>query len=462
MTLTISFSHDESKPLTPGSMVLGVVKFMNYEDQVIESLSLTFKGQTSVFLNQYYGDLVSPRTEYASKSYLFSRHLDLYSGECIQHKGNYAWPFALRIPLFAAPRSVPSWSKELFNPKHPWKGDLALQPHPLPPSMQQNGKFVCTIQYILEAKLVHRPPPTNNSESKGREVKSSRTVSVQNLEMPGHSAPGLNYPYVSHRHTVRCPLGESSHWPVRRLLPMLHKKQPPTEPEMNLCFSVLLPKKLELKEHQTLSIPTSCTMNSSTATEELASLTVDASPDLVIHSFKLSLFQQTHVRAGCHTGLSTKCILARKGSCRVPISRISKSVSETAIDTPTTFVNLCDIVDLSVPVEILASDFSTYNIARCHTLEVSFSLEYRGKKYKFTLRRVPIRVGPRSGGELERRLSEGLEMDDEYGCDLAGIQWREYGRTSGFDAGSPRQAIPLVIEGFDGDVPATPPPAYTA
>ncbi|KAK5188005.1 hypothetical protein LTR92_011793, partial [Exophiala xenobiotica] len=201
MALSINLSRDEGKPFTPGSMVLGVVKFTTYEDRNIESLNIDFKGVAKAFLNQNYGDLVVSRTDYVSKSYLFSRHLDLYRGEGIQHRGTYAWPFAFRIPLFAAPRAVPPGSKESFYPKHPWKGDLALSAHPLPPSMNQNGKFVCTVQYGLEATLVHSPAATTQAKSRSEKKQASRIVPVESLDMSSNTHSGDDWPYTIHRHT---------------------------------------------------------------------------------------------------------------------------------------------------------------------------------------------------------------------------------------------------------------------
>jgi hypothetical protein len=132
--------------------------------------------------------------------------------------------------------------------------------------------------------------------------------------------------------------------------------------------------------------------------------------------------------------------------------------------TPATFVNLSDTVDLSIPTALLVSDFSTYNIARFYTLELSFSLQYESKRCRFSLRDVPIRVAPQSGEELERRLIEGLEADDEYGCELAGIHWRDYRHRSSGDWGDvwavPETGIEAWLE-EDGLVPDIPPPAYT-
>ncbi|KAK5355048.1 hypothetical protein LTR11_011844 [Exophiala xenobiotica] len=465
MALCIRLSHDERKPFTPGSMVLGVVKLTTSEAPIIDSLNINFKGLTKVFLNQHYGDLVVSKTDYVSEGYLFSRHLDLYSGDCIQHKGTYAWPFVFRIPLFAAPRNVTPGSKEMFYPKHPWKCDLGLDAHPLPPSMVQTGGFVCSVQYVLEATLVQRPPTTNHPKIKGKEVRASQKISVQNLDMPSRIVSGGDWPYFIHRHTMPLSSSESSHRSVHRLLPIFSRKGLDPSSEAKLCFSVLLPKKLEIKEQQALSIAVSCTVDGPPAAQGSVSSAVDRRPDLVVYSFKLSLVQHTQVRAGSHANSADKRVLTRKGSGIMPVSRTNISTSQTTRNTPIPFVNLCDTVDLSVPAGLLAADFSTYNIARHHSLEVLFRMTYERKTHKFVLRNVPLRVVPQSTGDLQRRLSEGVEEDDVYGCDLTGIQWRDHTGSASEVTREVGETLQAAIEGHGrgGEViPGTPLPAYTA
>ncbi|KIW54516.1 hypothetical protein PV05_06871 [Exophiala xenobiotica] len=464
MRLSISLSNDDGKPFTPGSMILGVVKFITYEPRIVDSLCVDFRGHTSVFLNQNYGDMMVCRHDYDSKSYLFSRHQDLYNGGCVQHEGTYAWPFAFRIPLFAAPRLLPRGSKELFQQKHPWKGDTAPEPHPLPPSMTQSGRFVCSVRYVLEATLVQRAP----NMSKGKKVQSSKTVSVENLDICPDILPasGSDWPYVVHRHTMHCPIRDPSRRMVHRLFPIPCIIPQRQRSKIELRFSVLLPKRLEIKDQSTsaLSVPISGSVYSDTASPLPLQMErePEPEPDLVIRCFKLSLLQHTKVRAGCHSDCSVRRIFTRKGSCRVPVRRMCRSMSESS--TPATFVNLSDTVDLSVPTVLLVSDFSTYNIARFYTLEISFSLQFESKRCRFSLSDVPIRVVSQSGEELERRLIEGLETDDEYGCELAGIQWRDYRHRSSDDWGDLQVVPETGIGGWleeDGLIPDIPPPPYT-
>ncbi|KIW86516.1 hypothetical protein Z517_01914 [Fonsecaea pedrosoi CBS 271.37] len=465
MALSIKLSYDEEKPLTPGSMVLGVVKLTTYEERIIESLNIDFKGRTKVFLNQYYSDMVVSRTDYTSESYLFSRHMSLHSGESIEDKGTYSWPFAFRIPLFAAPRAVAPGTTDSFYPMRPWKGDLARVAHPLPPSMKQSGKFICSIQYVLEATLVYRPPAANHLKRKGATLQASRSISVQSLDMTCRTRPGDDWPYSVHRHTMCCAPGRYPSQSIYRLIPILPRTSAHSASEAKLFFSVWLPKKVEIKEQQALFVPISCTMGHSTVGQELSPLTDEQCPNAVVCSFKLALVRHTQVRAGSHTSSSSQRVFIRRGSVTVPVSHGEPSATQTTTSTPTSSANLCDATDMSLPPDLLTADFSTYNIARFHSLEISFRMKYRKKKHKFTLRDVPLRVVAQSERELERRLSEGIEEDDEYGCYLSGIQWQDYrANTSG--TGDPtREFLQAIIAepGGDGDcVSEIPPPGYTA
>ena len=437
MALSIRLSYEQSKPLTPGSMVLGVVKFVGNQDHYIEALSFEFRGQTDAVLNENFGDLAVSRNDYASRTYLFSRHLDIYTGECIHRKGTYAWPFAFRIPLFAAPRILPRGSKEQFHQISPWKGDATrdttMEPHPLPPSMMQGGRFICAVQYVLEAKLLCRTLSEGVSKPKTKECKASKAISVENLNMPSLSPPEYVWPYMISRHVMRCRLPPPGHPRpvVGRLLKILSLQSQKQSSDPELRLSVLLSKKLEIEQESTLSVILSAILNVPTADMNSSPPQTARFPDLVMSRFKISLMQHTAVRAGCHSSLSVKHIFTRNGSCQVPVLRACSSTPETSRRLPASHINLSDVVDLTIPTNVLAADFSTYNIARFHRLNVSLSMVYMGKKHKIRLREVPIRIAPRSGAELERRLSEGLEIDDEYGCELAGIKWRRYRQRGG-------------------------------
>lgn len=474
MALSICLTHDERKPITPGSVVLGVVKLRIHEDQIIESLEIDFKGLTKVFLKQNYGDLAASRADYLSKGYLFSRHQNLYSGGgCVQRKGAYAWPFAFRVPLFAAPRILPSGSKDLFNSTVPWRGDLVVdkRPHPLPPSMVHTGRFLCSVHYFLEATLVQRPAEINGAKGTSTKVQASRNIPIQSLDMTPR-AEG-DWPYVIHRRRMRCAsTGAHIHTALRRITLLPAKALGVSAGcETELCFSVLLPQRIDSGGKSPLYIPVSCSIQPSSAVQSSgpASAVMERSLESIELFFKLSLIRLTQARAGCHTSSSSKRIFMRKGSATMPVSSLASPTTtlaetDTRTNTSAFSVNLGDMADLSVPTELLVADFSTYNIAQSHSFEVIFRVRYAGKKHRVALRWVPVSVVPRSEDNLERRLlSAGVEEDDVWGCDSVGIPWREYAATR---SGGMREGLEAWVEEYDesdeDDGPKTPPPMYTA
>ena len=249
-----------------------------------------------------------------------------------------------------------------------------------------------------------------------KNLSASKTITVQNQGALGNSSADGDWPYVKHQHTVRCPLLNASQTATRRFLSTLYNGGKGCGAEIELRVSVLLPKKLEVKERTALSVLISATPHYNPETAARGCSETITHSILVIKSFKLSLIQHTQVRAGCHTPSTDRRVFTRKGSCVVPVSRIaltpnaSNPAQESNGDTPTTLVNLSDITDLTVPRDILVPDFSTYNIARSHTLELTFTMEYERKKFKFALRDVPIWVLPTAGEETEtRRSREGDE-----------------------------------------------------
>lgn len=467
MALSIELFHDTEAPLTPGSIVAGALKFTGHEDQIFTSPTIDFRGHTSVFLNQYYGGMAAGWTAYSTKSYLFSRHLCLRAEDGVRQRGTYVWLFTFRIPLFAAPRTVSQGSDDFFEPQTPFQSDLLLRPHPLPPSMHHTGRFVCDIRYVLEAALVYRSSASGPQQRKARKSEASRSISVQSLNMslPVHSM--ADWLYITHRRTVNFPAVDHAPRHIFHLLRKLSPQHHTPEPEVKLSISVMLPKQLEIKGRPALSIPISCVLECPIPDQGAGGSGERECPPLVVHSFKVSLVRHVHVRVGGHHDSWAQRIWVRKGTCMVPVSP-GKPTGAGAVamgTAPESGFDFGDVFDLVFPAQLLSSDFSTYNIARAHTLDIDCCIKYRERSHKLRLRRVPLHVVPQSGGELESRLQQGLEPDDEYGCRLLGIPWQDYG-TGRIGCPSYGRDTPSCTD--DGSIigddltPNTPPPGYSA
>ncbi|EXJ72441.1 uncharacterized protein A1O5_04945 [Cladophialophora psammophila CBS 110553] len=470
MSLSISLSNNDRKPFRPGSMLLGVVKLVTHDDQPIGDLAIAFTGRASVLLIHSYGDMTTSRRDYKSVGYLFSQLLNLHQGN--KHdthlKGNYMWPFAFQIPLCATPRLVSplgSKDKDCFPPEEPWKNDYdGVNQHPLPPSMAYSGPYLCSIEYLLHAKLTQ---PGRASVLLNRGLNAVKKVTVHTFSRPQDLDPSLDEQrrqplYASYRHWVQCTLDDGmSHSiaetfcspatsPLRllRLCPKDRRRSestnPASPPKVELHISVVLPKRIILEDHATTRLSVMVAASSHPVTESnndnTNGSTEEQTPpktsrhslrhaNLITSSFKLSLVQHTHVRAGCHRSSSERRIFVRTGSCILPVTLRGASTSSSLLEQPrpaTKFsadqgggssssssssnssnsngppppqpeeevsIDLAKITDLTLPSTLaLVPDFSTYNIARSHSLDVQFEMRYGEKRFKFSLRKIPLRI----------------------------------------------------------------------
>ncbi|OQV01170.1 Arrestin or S-antigen, domain-containing protein [Cladophialophora immunda] len=397
MSLSISISNDDGKPFLPGSPVLGVVKLVTYDDQPIGELCITFRGRASVLLIHSYGDMTTSRKDYQSVGYLFSQHLNLYQGKYTHRKGSYMWPFAFCIPLSAAPRAVAPNSTDFFHAEHPWKNDRPLGSHPLPPSMSHGGRFHCSINYTLEATLAQ---PARTPLSLNKTLTASKDVKVQPLPSQIDWDLGDDWPYSNYRHRLQCTIKDKSEPSPRGLWSHLGDGLRGTKSNdrkrLEICISVRVPKRAFLTE-QPLSLIISASACS--IAKDCQPENVSLGNQLAIREFKISLWQHTHVRAGRHHSSSTRRVFVRKSSSRLVVSETPSLGSCPGADTQAqpgevTATNLTDIADLSLPTSILVPDFSTYNIARSHSLEMTFKMQYVNKKFKFCLGNIPVRLLP--------------------------------------------------------------------
>ncbi|OAP55146.1 hypothetical protein AYL99_10846 [Fonsecaea erecta] len=416
MSLSISISNDDGKPcFLPGSPVLGVVKLVTYDDQPIGELSITFRGRASVLLIHSYGDMTTSRKDYQSVGYLFSQHLNLYRGKYTHRKGSYMWPFAFCIPLAAAPRAVAPNSTDFFHAEHPWKNDRPLGSHPLPPSMSHGGRFHCSINYTLEATLAQ---PARTPLSSSKTLTASKEVRVQPLPSQVDWDSEGDWPYSNYRHRLQYIMKDVSESPSPRglLSHVSHGfwgKKSDDRKRLEICISVRVPKRVLLTE-QPLSLIVSASACSITKGSQPEN--VSLGNQLTITQFKMSFWQHTHVRAGRHHASSTRRVFVRKSSSHLVVSETpslgswQEGQSEAQSGSSVTATSLSDMVDLSLPTAILTPDFSTYNIARSHSLEMTFKMQYLNKKFKFCPGNIPIRLlpakcVPQEGPTLDTQLT---------------------------------------------------------
>jgi hypothetical protein len=432
MALSIILSQDASTVYTPGSVVSGTVRLTAATEQAIESVTIFFTGQCKVLLIHSRGDMVISRTDYRSCGHLFSQHLTLYRGKYTHRKGTYIWPFAFQIPTFAHPTSLPSpdGRGNFFECKAPWRGTNYPEPHPLPPTLDYHGAFLCSVEYVLHATLV-RPPNSyiffrNNLDvSKRISVQCSRAQRVLELPTgPLHHIRQRTFHIQSferqtlHQRRILSSLGHAAKRAINS----------PEIPQLSFTLSIFVPKVLEGKSDKPIPILISATHHPQRQGSQCSPEDVDvALPVIQVKHFALFVIVHTHVRAGCHELSEKKKVSLGTGTCEIPIAKehlVSGSL-DLSNESPLSngnLVNLGDVANIRVsPVRIIP-EFSTCNIFRAYSLELKFHLVCGGKSMKFEFRDITVDVLPDEGtwrveSDADRPMfMEGQVTPDEQLC----------------------------------------------
>jgi hypothetical protein len=404
MALSIILSQDASTVYTPGSVVSGTVKLTAATEQAIESVTIFFTGQCKVLLIHSRGDMVISRTDYRSCGHLFSQHLTLYRGKYTHREGTYMWPFAFRIPTFAHPTFLPGpdGRGNFFERKAPWRGTNYPEPHPLPPTLDYRGAFLCSVEYALHATLV-RPP--NSYIFSRNNLDASKRILVQcaraqrALELPTGSLHHIRQRTfhiqslertTSHQRRILSSLGHAAKRAISS----------PEIPQLSFTLSIFVPKVLEEKSDKPIPILISATHHRQRQGSQCGPEDVDvALPVIQVKHFALFIIVHTHVRAGCHELSEKKKLSLGTGACEIPMAKEHpvSGLLDSSNESPLlngNVVNLGDVANIRVdPVRIIP-EFSTYNIFRAYSLELKFHLVCGGKSMKFEFRDITVDILP--------------------------------------------------------------------
>jgi Arrestin (or S-antigen), N-terminal domain len=428
MALSIILSQDASTVYTPGSVVSGTVKLTAATEQAIESVTIFFTGQCKVLLIHSRGDMAISRTDYRSCGHLFSQHLTLYRGKYTHREGTYMWPFAFRIPTFVHPTSLPGpdGRGNFFECKAPWRGTNHPEPHPLPPTLDYHGAFLCSVEYVLHATLV-RPPNSYIFFRNNLDV--SKRILVQCARAQRPTGPL----YHIRQRTFHIQSFERQTLHQRRILSSLsHAVKRAINsseiPQLSFTLSIFVPKVLEGKSDKPIPILISATHHRQHQGSQCSPEDVDvALPVIQVKHFALFVIIHTHVRAGCHELSEKKKVSLGTGTCEIPMAKehpVSGSL-DSSNESPLSngnLVNLGDVANIRVsPVQIIP-EFSTCNIFRAYSLELKFHLVCGGKSMKFEFRDITVDVLPDEGtwrveSDADRpMLMEGQVTPDERLC----------------------------------------------
>lgn len=215
MSLIIVLSNNLYRALEPGDLLCGIVKFTADTENYVESVTISFTGQTIVSLSQ--PSTTNSAYTHPSCGILFRLHLVLQGEQQLHSKGTQSWPFAFLVPSHAtfAPGGHFSSTREYFDCESPWRGSSDAETLLLPPSMSYKTGFTCSVQYRLHARLA-RPPTAHLFGSRDLSVHAS--VKLSSSSMASNMLRNMNGGHFLH---IDRTLGEAKPWKlgVRPRLP---------------------------------------------------------------------------------------------------------------------------------------------------------------------------------------------------------------------------------------------------
>lgn len=395
-------SNEDGTVYAPGSLVSGVVKLLCSTDEPFGSVAITFTGCCKVILSHSRGDMSAPRSEQKSCACIFRRYLNLQRGPQMYGKGTYMWPFAFQLPNSADSHlDGETGSGEIFDHRPPWQGSDSLCPHPLPPTMNYSGDFKCSVEYELQARVI-RPPRSVAAYSSI--IAFTKHIEVGNPWKQIDSEMEDHCPFSEYYHTFSTRNSHTNESVTGRVLSVFresaHKSaQTGLRRRFDCRIRVLVPKSLEVKQGSPISVfvSASCVGLTENDADVNSTDTTLPSGNIVVKNCALSMSVRTMARVGSQHSSELRKIALGNGGCEIPVQRSPKkedSIFPSTSEALAESRNEVEIPNLKIPNTRLVPSFSTYNIYRSHTLELRFDLEYAGKRVKFTLRDIPIKLVP--------------------------------------------------------------------
>ncbi|KAH8816724.1 hypothetical protein F5884DRAFT_873473 [Xylogone sp. PMI_703] len=395
MALTITLSSGGSSEVKPGELICGTVKFVSNSECYVESVSISFIGQTIVSLSQQ--STTDSSAPHSSCGILFRLHLILQGSQQFYSKGTKVWPFAFIIPSHAT--FTPGASAEFFECESPWRGSSDAETLLLPPSMFYKAGFTCAVQYGLQARLI-RPPTAHmlgwNDLSAYTVVRLRPTPTI--ADHPGNMSSG---DYQSVDLTIR----ESGHW--KTVFPRLSLASTDKSHE---------PKyQLDSRRQITLYVflPRTILQNSSSPVQVLLRASVpdinQQQESISIRKFDLDLVLHTKVRASWKQETSNRLVALIRHNYQKEIPLVSQYQNETFNE---------HIYSISLEGKMMSSlsfdmlpEFCTYNIFRSYTLRFKLQLKHGRKNITLLRQDIPISIYAAQTSELRNKETPGVDRD---------------------------------------------------
>jgi hypothetical protein len=417
MSLSITLSNPTGHVYPPGVLVPGIVKLVMCTDQSIGEVDISFIVRSYVFLPNCYGSVAS-NSDYKSSQYLYFHRHNLYRGKYTHRRGTYVWPFVFQVPRCMDTRLS----------DHRRASGCSLN-QSLPSSMSYFGSFHCGVEYVLEARLIR--PRENQNIVFSSDLHVSRSITVRQpgekpvLELEDGRADRV----YNHDCRIRSFAGS-----LRNRAASLIRHNPQrvvNAASQEVRLSLLVPKRFQCMSEDPIPMFVSVFRQLQGLGESNDPEDMEAAVSSVrLRCFAAWIVVNTAVRVAGQDRHESKRTLLGRGSCDV---EITGSVDSCGLPrytaereaSPTAILNLGQVANLCLPPSTVP-DFSTQNVFRAHCLQLKFTLEYTGHRFRFAFDKIPFVVvsGPQSSTPAHEMSEHALTSfssipeEDEYCADL--------------------------------------------
>ncbi|KPI37654.1 uncharacterized protein AB675_4006 [Cyphellophora attinorum] len=383
----------------PNDLITGVVRLHTDKDlSPCESLYITLQGQARASLTQPDDGFVRHNIagDQSSRAPLIRKSVLLAHSTELKSPGNHCWPFCFRLPSHTDSSIDYDGANRngSFECLSPWRGSIDAGYQPLPPTMVyfDHTGFNCAVEYTLVARLI-RPPFTLLSSHIN--MSTTKTLTI-------HSAPASPGTHISDAmQTVSWDAvltkGNQIWTKIRRH--SSSQGHPSLEPQTGqLRLELVFPTIIHL--WKTAPIPIVFKVNSADGTH----LDLD---QLLIKKISIHLVVCTMARAGLRQQTRTTMIPLYEDSFTIPLTHDRPEKDHHGVTSPQDGASAESIAGCNLNTDAtqtgtilrqalrkhgIVPEFSTYNIFRAYSLQLSVRLRAAGQKFTFRRKEVPISI----------------------------------------------------------------------
>jgi hypothetical protein len=396
MALSIVWDEGVNTNCRPGSVFSGRVQLLAIKQQSLGQVAVTFAGRCKVRIERSNGQTT---TYYHSKGYYFRQRQGLHEGDFTFQAGTYSWPFRFVMPQYADLGLIQSdkGKGDTFEPNCRWKATYSEGPHPLPASF--NGPKRCSVEYYVKAELT---PPCKGSSLFSRSIEEKVMLNFQAVMLGSVPASDQAFRIFKQKFSIRTlkllPENSEERHSFRHKLKGVFQSS--SLPELNLDVQVSIPRQVVANRGAVFPCLVSV-CRCATALEDKRQVPQSS---VQVRRFELDLRSHTEARTRNHKDHKREKIPLGAGSgAAIRIQKAddvdgkSKPAYEAGRGEATMATNLGAMYRARIPNGV-TPDFSTYNIAHYHTLELKLRLECAGEVMNFDVTGLQVEITPEVAG----------------------------------------------------------------